>query len=178
MSAKRVKATPDSAVPQDVIAILESIIEERDRAMGKFGVQNHPDGTGGGAAAILRDQQRDLVDSQQAKGTSNWRDILMEEVREAFAETDLVALDKELCQVQQVCLVWREDLARRMLTKAVTVSARSLVDSLEEKAREESLLGTTKEMHDDKVAQALAVQAAKEPNLARSEYEGGWSAPF
>ena len=115
MNAKRVvPANPNSALPQDVLTILESVIEERDRAMAKFGVQSHPDGTGGGAAEILRDQQRDLVDAQAKKGTSNWRDILMEEVREAFAETDLVALDKELMQVMQVCCVWREDIARRL----------------------------------------------------------------
>ena len=136
-SNDKVAATfhPDTqpAVPQDVISILESVVEERDRAMAKFGVQSHPDGTGGTAAEIIRDQQRELVDEQARKGKSTWRDILMEEVREAFAETDLVALDKELMQVQQVCLVWREHIARRqrspLLTKAVTVSARSLVDA-------------------------------------------------
>lgn len=137
-AAKRVvSASPDAVLPQDVLGILESVIEERDRAMAKFGVQNHPDGTGGGAAVILRDQQIELVDEQARKGTSNWRDILMEEVREAFAETDLVALDKELMQVMQVCCVWREDIARRQAI---------------------SLLGTTKEVHDDKVASALKAQ--------------------
>ena len=135
-AAKRVKnADPNSALPQDVLTILESVIEERDRAMAKFGVQNHPDGTGGKAAEVLRDAQRDRVDEQAEKGGSNWKDILLEEVREAFAETDLVALDNELMQVMQVCCVWREDIARRqgILNRAVTVSARSLVDSLEKK---------------------------------------------
>lgn len=123
MNANRaVDPRPVSALPQDVLSILETVIEERDRAMAKFGVQSHPDGTGGGAAEILRDQQRDLVDSQARKGTSNWRDILFEEVREAFAETDLVALDKELMQVMQVCLVWREDIARRMGVRTIEFS--------------------------------------------------------
>jgi hypothetical protein len=114
MTDSIVASAPRPPVPQDLLGILESVIEERDRAMAKWGVQSHPDGTGGGAAEILRDQQRELVDEQQRKGTSNWRDILMEEVREAFAETDLVALDKELMQVMQVCCVWREHIARRM----------------------------------------------------------------
>jgi hypothetical protein len=135
-AAKRVvNADPTSALPQDVLSILESVIEERDRAMGKWGVQNHPDGTGGKAAEALRDAQRELVDEQAGNGKSNWRDILLEEVREAFAETDLVALDKELMQVMQVCLVWREDIARR---------------------QQRSLLGTTFAEHDKKVAEALS----------------------
>lgn len=143
-AAKRVvNASPELALPQDVLTIFESVIDERDRAMAKWGVQNHPDGTGGGAAEILRDQQRDLVDAQTKKGASNWRDILMEEVREAFAETEPVALAKELVQVMQVCTVWLEDLARR---------------------HQVSLLGTTKEEHDDKVAAALSASA--QDNLA------------
>jgi hypothetical protein len=114
VNARIANADPTTSLPQDVIGILESVIEERDRAMAKWGVQNHPDGTGGGAAEIIRDQQREIVDRQARRGESNWRDILMEEVREAFAETDPVALDKELMQVMQVCCVWREDLARRV----------------------------------------------------------------
>jgi len=117
MSNDKVAATfhpgPGPSVPADVLGLLELVIEERDRAMQKWGVQNHPDGTGGGAAAILRDQQRELVDEQARKGTSNWRDILMEEVREAFAETHPDALSKEIVQIMQVCLVWLEDIRRK-----------------------------------------------------------------
>ena len=151
MSAKRVKnADPSSALPADVLSILESVIEERDRAMAKWGVQNHPDGTGGGAAEILRDQQRDLVDKQSMNGKSNWRDILLEEVREAFAETDLVALDKELMQVMQVCCVWREDIARRSGTATLSVRGDNLPLTTINAA-----IGTTNEEHDGKVKEAL-----------------------
>lgn len=115
MNSKRVVSTdPSAPVPQDVIGILESVIEERDRAMGIFGVQSHPDGTGlNGAAKILADAAREETERAAKDGTLTWRHILMEEVREAFAETDLDRLDTELCQVQQVCLVWREHIARR-----------------------------------------------------------------
>lgn len=146
MNAKRVIADPSSAVPQDVLGILETVIEERDRAMQKWGVQTHPDGTGGGAAAILRDQQRDLVDQQKKEGKSNWRDILMEEVREAFAETDLVALDNELMQVMQVCCVWREDIHRRISTMLGEIP-------------EEALLENERRDHDAKVSEAISEQA-------------------
>jgi hypothetical protein len=144
-----VTASPDSALPQDVLTILESVIEERDRAMAKFGVQSHPDGTGGGAAEIIRDQQREIVDRQARQGKSNWRDILMEEVREAFAETDLVALDKELMQVMQVCCVWREDIARRM------ARANGWAD------------------HDKRVREALDAKAQE-----KATSDASWTAPF
>ena len=115
MGTSNLQTSPPASVPQDVVAILESVIEERDRAMAKFGVQNHPDGTNNRTAArMLRDIPREKVEEQAAEGKSNWRDILFEEVLEAFAETDLVALDKELMQVMQVCCVWREDIARRL----------------------------------------------------------------
>lgn len=139
-AAKRVvnaSPSPELALPQDVLGILETVIEERDRAMAKWGVQSHPDGTGGKAAEALRDAAREDTDEAAAAGTVTWKKILLEEVREAFAETDIDALDAELMQVMQVCCVWREDLARR---------------------RAVSLLGTTKEVHDDKVAKALSAQ--------------------
>lgn len=119
MNAKHVRnADPGHPVPADVIAILETVVEERDRAMAKWGIQNHPDGTGGEAACILRDAARDATDEAAKKGVLTWKQILMEEVREAFAETDLVALDKELEQVMQVACVWREHLRRRMALAA------------------------------------------------------------
>lgn len=151
-AAKRVvPASPDSVLPQDVLAILETVIEERDRAMAKWGVQNHPDGTGGNAARLLADAAREDTDEAAKNGTLTWKKILLEEVREAFAETDLVALDNELMQVMQVCCVWREDIARR---------------------QQRALLGTTKEEHDDKVSEALAAKAAEAvPSAA-------WTAPF
>lgn len=102
-------------IPPGVLSILESVVEERDKAMAVFGIQNHPDGTK--ASDInrqMRDDQRRLVNRQAESGESNWFDILMEEVLEAGAEEDLVALDKELMQVMQVACVWREDIQRRL----------------------------------------------------------------
>jgi hypothetical protein len=115
VNAKKIITDPSSPVPADTVAILESVIEERDRAMAKWGVQNHPDGTlDFQVGRNQRDRQRARVDQKHEEGTSNWYDILLEEVYEVMCEEDLVALDKELNQVMQVCLVWREDLRRRM----------------------------------------------------------------
>lgn len=113
-------------VAQGIVQIFESVIEERDRALAKWGIQNHPDGTQDSEwNRRARDHQREIVDQQAegGMGGSNWYDILLEEVFEAGAETDLVALDKELCQVMQVCTVWREDLQRRQTAVAVTEAA-------------------------------------------------------
>jgi len=115
MIKRIVNTDPTSPVPADTIGILESVIEERDRAMQKWGVQSHPDGTADSKLNVFsREKQRERVDRQAETRNSNWFDILLEEVKEARAESDLVALDKELCQVMQVCLVWREDIWRRM----------------------------------------------------------------
>lgn len=108
-------------VAQGIVQIFESVIEERDRAMRKWGIQNHPDGTHDSPHnRDVRDEQRNVVDQQAENGESNWYDILLEEVKEAGAEVDLVALDKELCQVMQVCTVWREDIQRRQTAVSVT----------------------------------------------------------
>lgn len=139
MNAKRVIADPSSVVPQDVLGILETVIEERDRAMQKWGVQTHPDGTGGVPAEMLRDaaiaETNDAAAAQN--GSLTWKLILMEEVREAFAEKDLVALDNELMQVMQVCCVWREDIHRRMVAMKPI---------------------TEQELHDAKVSEAISEQ--------------------
>lgn len=156
MSAKRVVPTdPSNPVPADVVAILETVIEERDRAMMKWGVQTHPDGTGGIPAEMLRDAAIEDTNLAAARGEVTWKQILMEEVREAFAETDLVALDNELMQVMQVCCVWREDLRRRM----AVLHGYTKVDA-EEAAYKEN----ERRNHDEQVSQALA--ASKEQTRA------------
>lgn len=157
MNAKRIVNTdPSSPVPADTVAILETVIEERDSAMQKWGVQSHPDGTSEyDVRQVRRDLQRKAVDAQAENGTSNWYDILLEEVYEAGAEVDLVALDKELCQVMQVCLVWREDIRRRAhyLTTAAGAAARMVA-------------------HDARVQEALA---APLPSSARRPVTGAMS---
>lgn len=155
MNAKKVRsADPSNPVPADVVGILESVIEERDSAMAKWGIQNHPDGTGGVPAEMLRDAAiADTNDAAEA-GATTWKLILMEEVREAFAETDLAALDAELNQVMQVCCVWREDLRRRMNL----AHDNRVAEALEAKSNEPkpvSQVHTEKELASARAARAL-----------------------
>lgn len=122
-----------NGIAQGIIQIFESVIEERDRAMVKWGIQSHPDGTRNGMwNRKARDHQRQIVDEQSRNGDANWYDILLEEVLEVACEEDLVALDNELNQVMQVCTVWREDIARRMVAVAVTEAASERLNDRDE----------------------------------------------
>jgi hypothetical protein len=89
-----------------------AINAERWRQHAKWGVQNHPDGTGDlhrCEAEVLRE------DCQVAfeRGYVTWRHILAEEVAEAFAEEHPERLRAELIQVAAVVVAWIEAIDRR-----------------------------------------------------------------
>lgn len=92
--------------------VLADIAAERARQLAKWGEQNHPDGTG-------RPGDDDMANLDRAKckangpDEDNWRDILQEEVSEAFAETHPLALRAELVQVAAVAVAWIETIDRR-----------------------------------------------------------------
>jgi len=95
--------------PIDTARVLRDVAAERERQTQKWGLQTHPDGTN----EALRGVARFAIAACEAafdenKGT--WRDILAEEVAEAFAEEDLSVLRKELVQVAAVCAAWIEDI--------------------------------------------------------------------
>jgi hypothetical protein len=46
-------------------------------------------------------------------GGADWRAVLLEEVFEAMAESDLVKLRAELVQTSAVCVAWIEDIDSR-----------------------------------------------------------------
>ena len=109
-------------------AVLQEVYAERERQHEKWGEQNHPDGTGGEPSPKRSPEQvaqlrsvrveharntRDLCDHAFAGGTGTWRHILREEVDEAIAEDDPVALRKELIQVAAVAVSWVEAIDRR-----------------------------------------------------------------
>lgn len=94
--------------------VLVQFMRERRAQIAKWGEQQHPDGTG-----LLGDKER----AQHAKATCEglashgklaWRDILYEEVTEAFAEKDIDKLRIELRQVGAVAAAWIEDIENRM----------------------------------------------------------------
>jgi hypothetical protein len=97
------------------ITVLYEIAAERIRQDAKWGEQNHPDGTGrpGDAEEATR-----LRAACKANGPAedNWRDILTEEVAEAFAETGPDALRAELIQVAAVVVAWIGAIDRRGAT--------------------------------------------------------------
>lgn len=113
------------------------VIAERKRQNLKWGEQNHPDGTGAAEPVLLDltvqlrllgDEPRNIMvipaaelalAAQHAEqyaasaGRSTWAHVLLEEVFEALAESDPVALRFELVQVAAVAAQWAEAIDRR-----------------------------------------------------------------
>jgi malonyl CoA-acyl carrier protein transacylase len=95
------------------IRILGEIAEERQRQNERWGEQNHPDGTGTAMHQELVKHARAAVAKHVDFGMLSWQDILLEEVAEAFAETDPALLRAELVQVAAVATAWIEAIDRR-----------------------------------------------------------------
>ena len=93
--------------------VLEEVESERRRQHVKWGEQNHPNGTSWDAWVIQRDLAKAETDAAAREGEVTFRHILMEEVFEAFAETDPAKLRAELLQVAAVACQWVECLDRR-----------------------------------------------------------------
>lgn len=91
----------------------EAIDTERQHQLAKWGDQHHPDGTGGlfltNMAHVLRSECQEAA----ARGEVTWRQILMEECGEAFAETDPELLVAELTQAAAVIQAWISDIKSR-----------------------------------------------------------------
>ncbi len=106
-------------------AVLGHIRDERARQKTKWGEQNHADGTGRGTlplmgicsdttgAAALADLATFSTETATEEGVVTWRDILLEEVFEALAESDPGKLRTELIQVAAVATQWAEAIDRR-----------------------------------------------------------------
>lgn len=91
----------------------EDVDAERQRQITKFGDQRHPDGTGLPVYRHSANRYRDHADHAAASGHLAWRDVLLEEVYEALAESDPAKLRAELIQVAAVCAAWVSDIDRR-----------------------------------------------------------------
>lgn len=92
--------------------VLEQVHAERLRQDAKWGEQNHPDGTGGGTSSMVADIARKQCQRAFAEGYGTYKDILNEEVYEAFAESDKAKLREELIQVAAVAVAWVEKIDR------------------------------------------------------------------
>ena len=98
------------------LGVLPEIAAERERQDEKWGEQNHPDGTGPGYAIDAK-RARHRCNLAAALGLVSYRDILEEEMYEAFAESDPDKLRHELVQVAAVAVAWIEKLDRERSEK-------------------------------------------------------------
>lgn len=93
--------------------VLVEVYVERSKQDHQWGDQNHPDGTGRPQDHIMAEAAKILNDHKAERGTLTFRDILEEEVWEAYAETDPERLREELVQVAACAVLWVEALDRR-----------------------------------------------------------------
>lgn len=98
----------------DLLDVLTSIADERDRQDTRWGEQNHQDGTDVSYYDNL-DDARETNKYNNRHGFNTWADILLEEVFEALVETDddPAKLREELVQVAAVATAWIEAIDRR-----------------------------------------------------------------
>lgn len=95
--------------------VLIQFAKERRAQNDKWGKQTHPDGTALIGDKERADRARATCQGLAAHGKVTWRDILFEEVTEAFAEKNIDTLRIELRQVGAVAAAWIEHIEERML---------------------------------------------------------------
>lgn len=93
--------------------VLHDIEVERQRQRDTWGTCSYPDGTGRPWDTERAEVAREVCQSNGPVGEHNWRDIVQEEVSEAFAETEPKRLREELVQVAAVVTHWIEAIDRR-----------------------------------------------------------------
>lgn len=93
-------------------AVLEEVSHERLRQDAKWGEQNHRNGTGGMVARRVATKFRKECERAFEAGRGSWREILLEEVYEALAESTPEGLRSELIQVAAVAVAWVEKIDR------------------------------------------------------------------
>ena len=115
----------DKEQAQQILKYAGMAAEERLRQNHKWGVQSHPNvspATTNMADWNLTyqaeaDTARVVNEENSEDGNTNWKDILDEEILEAYAEAysgDEAALQTELIQAAAVCLAWAQDIGRRL----------------------------------------------------------------
>lgn len=104
--------------------VLAEVLAERVRQDARWGQQDHPLGTGQGAAllgrpfAALAQMMKHHCDKAVERGESTMAAILLEEVLEALAETDPVKVREELVQTAAVAVMIVESIDRAAARKA------------------------------------------------------------
>lgn len=98
---------------ENLAKIFGDILTERQRQDDKWGEQNHPDGTGDEHYKQMEEAYKFKVDSVAAVGEDTWDLILLEEIYEALAESDVTKLRKELIESAAVIVAWVGAIDRR-----------------------------------------------------------------
>lgn len=103
-------------VRQHTKSVMGEVLIERLDQERKWGVQNHPIRPEGGrwagdltASAIY---SKSLCEMRRERGEMTWRDILLEEVHEVFAEVDPEDQRAELIQVMAVAAAMIDNIDR------------------------------------------------------------------
>lgn len=104
--------------PDPTLDTVMEVLRERKRQDKKWGQQNHSDGTGLPGDVAAAQEAKDTCERAFKHGTGTWRDILEEEVKEAYAESDEDKLYTELIQVSAVACGWAEAIRRRQEKRA------------------------------------------------------------
>lgn len=115
---------PDVRKECGCLSVLDEIKEERKRQDRKWGVQNHPNGTGPQNRFLavesyphntykeIADNAIGMTDNHARRGDLTYADIFLEEVFEAMAESDPEKLRVELIQCAAVAVAWAEKIDR------------------------------------------------------------------
>jgi hypothetical protein len=93
-----------------VPGFFNEIDKERGAQHAKWGDQHWPSGTATSPDdKEMADEAKRVVDIAMHVGDLTWRDILVEEILEAFAEKDWLKIRTELVQSAAVIAAWIED---------------------------------------------------------------------
>jgi hypothetical protein len=93
--------------------VLAEILQERRRQDEKWGEQNHPDGTGDVAFALMGNAAKTRCQEAAIEGNVTWEHILTEEIYESYAETEPEFIREELIQAAAVIVAWIAAIDRR-----------------------------------------------------------------
>ena len=97
-----------------VLESLEDVHREVIRQEFLWGVQMHPDGTGGAEARRQCSNAKKRCEEKMNDGTVTWFDILKEEFYEVFAaEPNSADLQEELTQLCAVAQSWLRTIRNR-----------------------------------------------------------------
>jgi hypothetical protein len=88
----------------------DEVYHERWNQYAKWGDQHWPNGTATSSDdREMADEAKRVTNLAMEEGDLTWRDILVEEIFEAFAESDWSKLRVELVQSAAVIAAWIED---------------------------------------------------------------------